>query len=109
MDKNERLKYEERAKSYKSSGPSQKDEGKNIQQNQCDMHQTVDSFVKCLSFPRGLAQQEIHFMMVNYFCEYNGLCYPAEIAIAKFSFNVGLIKKYHLFLAPGMSNLSNIY
>lgn len=66
---------------------------------------TINDFVNGLTFPNGLANQEIFFMMGNYFCRKVDCYYPAELGIAKFSFEQGVIKKYHLFVNPGKPSM----
>lgn len=125
MDKIKRAKYEERAKGARAGGgpaatkvdyeryTSQgiafsaiERQKQKEQQKAKYMNETIRNFVNGLSYPNGLANQEIHFIHGNYFCRTADCYLPAELGIAKFSFKRGVIKKYSTFLDPSKSTIS---
>ena len=50
------------------------------------------------------------FIMANYFYKTSdGIFSPAEIAVAKFCFENGILKKYHTFVDPGNADFESIF
>lgn len=65
------------------------------------MKKRISDLVNNQSLP-DLAKHQFYFTMVNYFCKTNQKQYvPAELAIVKFSFKHGILKKYNQVLDPG--------
>lgn len=48
-----------------------------------------------------MGSQEYYFIAGNYFCVSSDTYFPAELAIVKFTFEHGVISKFHTYINPG--------
>lgn len=69
------------------------------------IHNTIDTIVFYISFRADFLSHPLYFMYGNYFYKNrSGVYAPAELALAKFTFQNGFIKRYHTFINPGSTN-----